>query len=101
MASDLHVLIIGAGTAGLMLGLLLERADISYEVRLAPPPYTLNPLFNPNFLLPKRFLYWGKSDDLQAPFLRSSMTETFLSVPLNLNTRTSYLQLRSLRNQRN
>ena len=32
MASDLHVLIIGAGAAGLMLGLLLERADISYEV---------------------------------------------------------------------
>ncbi|GJJ74725.1 hypothetical protein EMPS_07083 [Entomortierella parvispora] len=32
MASNLHVLIIGAGTAGLMLGVLLERADISYEI---------------------------------------------------------------------
>lgn len=34
MASKLHVLISGAGIAGLMAGALLEKAGISYEVRL-------------------------------------------------------------------
>ncbi|GJJ77148.1 hypothetical protein EMPS_09507 [Entomortierella parvispora] len=32
MASKLHVLIVGAGIGGLMLAVLLERANISYEV---------------------------------------------------------------------
>ncbi|KAF9957503.1 hypothetical protein BGZ70_009494 [Mortierella alpina] len=32
MASKHHVLIVGAGTGGLMLAMLLERASISYEV---------------------------------------------------------------------
>ncbi|KAF9286723.1 hypothetical protein BGZ68_002623 [Mortierella alpina] len=32
MASKLHVLIVGAGTGGLMLAVLLERASISYAV---------------------------------------------------------------------
>ncbi|KAF9188887.1 hypothetical protein BGZ51_006375 [Haplosporangium sp. Z 767] len=32
MASELHVLIVGAGIGGLMLGLLLEKANISYEI---------------------------------------------------------------------
>jgi hypothetical protein len=33
MASKLHVLIVGAGVGGLMLAVLLERANISYEVK--------------------------------------------------------------------
>ncbi|KAG0195666.1 hypothetical protein BGX28_000902 [Mortierella sp. GBA30] len=32
MESPLHVLIVGAGIGGLMLGILLERACISYEI---------------------------------------------------------------------
>lgn len=34
MASKLHVLIVGCGTAGLMLANLLEKACISYQVRI-------------------------------------------------------------------
>jgi len=32
MASNIHVLIVGAGISGLMCGALLEKASISYEV---------------------------------------------------------------------
>lgn len=63
---DCHVCIVGAGIGGLMMGILLERADIKYTI-LEKHPFH-NPLGNPS--IPRDVFFFLFHDPFSTSYVR-------------------------------